>query len=57
MPLASVAGRMLQVVSDPADTQDPNEDENARPPRRLRQVVRDEDYSAAAERWLAEENP
>ena len=34
-----------------------DEDENARPPRPVRLVARDEDYDAAAERWLEEENP
>jgi hypothetical protein len=51
MSLAAVAATL-----PPLDMPDPQEDENARPPRRC-QVVRDEDYNAAAERWLEEENP
>jgi hypothetical protein len=49
--LAAVAAAHAPLVE-----QDPQEDENARPPSRC-QIVRDEDYNAAAERWLEEENP
>lgn len=57
MPLASVAAMVRPADGDTQDTHDVNEDENARPPRKVRLVVSDESYDAAAQRWLEEENP